>query len=81
MRKPAFAAAAVIRFLVVPILLLGLIVTFIVRIIKWNFSPWWLWPLAVCIIVVLNSVSRITMDATQEETPITLTTGKEIDPR
>jgi uncharacterized membrane protein len=81
MRKVAFAAAAIIRFLIAPLFALGLIVAFIVRLIKWSFSPWWVWPLAVCIIVALNTVGRITMDATQDEIPASLTTGKEIYPR
>ena len=81
MRKVAFAAAAIIRFLIAPLFGLVLIVALIVRLIKWSFSPWWLWPLAVCIIVALNTVSRITMDATQDETPTTLITGKHIYPR
>jgi len=80
MRKVAFAAAAIIRFLVVPLFGLGLILVFIVRLIKWSFSPWWFWPLAVCIIVALNTVGRITMDATQDETATIFTAGKDLYP-
>ena len=67
MRKIAFVAATIIRFLVAPLIGLTLIVLFIIRLIKWSFSPWWFWPLGALIVVAINTLATIAIDLTQDE--------------
>jgi hypothetical protein len=59
-------AAGYVFYLLSGLLNIGLAGAFVICILRWNFSPWWSWPIAVAVAVVLSRVGKLLM-ATSEE--------------
>lgn len=70
MGRIVFAAALFTRIALLPLLGIGLLGGFIIRLIIWSFSPWWFWPLCVVALTVLNSVSKLGILATEDRDKI-----------
>ncbi len=48
------------------LLRIGLAVTFLIAIVKRNLSPWWAWPIAVAVAVMLARVGKLLMADSEE---------------
>ena len=54
-------AAGYIFCLLSGLLRIGLGGAFVIGILRWNFSPWWAWPIAVAVAVVLSRAGKLLM--------------------
>jgi hypothetical protein len=65
--KRLILAAGFVFYLFSGLLRIGLVITFALGIVRWNLSPWWSWPIAALVAVMLSRAGKRLMDSSEEK--------------